>query len=64
MIMHTKELLEYETPTVTINPNFLKLITTLRTATLDDSAKLNKEETTHDNIFYAFRLALKGVEMV
>jgi hypothetical protein len=64
MIMHTKELLEFESPLVAINPKFYKLITALRTATSDDQGKLNKEETSYDNVMDAFRLALKGINLV
>ncbi len=32
MLVHTKELLEYERPLIAINPAFTKLITSLRTA--------------------------------
>jgi len=64
MLMHTKELLEYEKPLLAINPKFDKLITSLRTATSDDLGKLSKEDTSYDNVLDAFRLALKGIKMV
>jgi hypothetical protein len=64
MIMHTKELLEYERPLIAINPSFTKLITSLRTAISDDLGKLSKEETSFDNVLDAFRLALKGIKVV
>ena len=64
MIMHTKELLEYERPLIAINPTFTKLITSLRTAISDDPGKLSKEETSFDNVLDAFRLALKGIKVV
>jgi hypothetical protein len=63
MLMHCKELLEYERPIVAINPRFHKLITSLRTCQSDDLGKLNKEATSYDNIMDAFRLALKGVRI-
>ena len=65
MLMHCKELLEYdERPVVAINPRFNKLITALRTATSDDLGKLDKEATSYDNIMDALRLALKGINLV
>jgi hypothetical protein len=41
-----------------INPIFDKLITALRTA-VDNDGTLDKEATSYDDIFDAFRLALK-----
>ena len=64
MIMHTKELLEFERPLIAINPTFTKLITSLRTAISDDLGKLSKEETSFDNVLDAFRLALKGIKVI
>jgi hypothetical protein len=59
MLIHTKELLEFETPIVAINPKFEKLTTSLRTAISDDLGKLDKEATSYDNVFNAFRLSLQ-----
>jgi hypothetical protein len=64
MLMHCKELLEYERPLVAINPKFQKLITALRTAISDDLGKLDKEQTSYHNVLDAFRLALKGINLV
>ena len=64
MIMHTKELLEHERPLVAINPKFEKLITSLRTAISSDDGKLDKEQTSYHNVLDAFRLALKGINLV
>ena len=44
MLIHTKELLEFETPIIAINPKFEKLTTSLRTAISDDLGKLDKED--------------------
>jgi hypothetical protein len=41
-----------------VNPVFDKLITSLRTA-VDDDGTLDKEATLYNDIFDAFRLALK-----
>jgi hypothetical protein len=44
---------------IAINPDkFDKLITALRTA-VDNDGTLDKESTSYDDIFHAFRLALK-----
>jgi hypothetical protein len=59
MLIHTKELLEFETPILAINPKFEKLTTSLRTAISDDLGKLDKEATSYDNVRDAFRLSLQ-----
>ena len=64
MLVHTKELLEYDRPLIAINPTFTKLITSLKTAISDNLGKLSKEDTSYDNVLDAFRLALKGIKMV
>jgi hypothetical protein len=64
MLLHTKELLEYERPLIAINPIFTKLITSLRPAISDDLGRLSKEDTSYDNVLDAFRLALKGIKVV
>ena len=64
MLMHCKELLEYERHLVAINPRFTKLIASLRTCISDDLGKVNKEETSYDDIMDAFRLVLKGINLV
>ena len=43
---------------VAINPRFDKLITALRTA-VDNEGTLDKEPTSYDDIFDAYRLALE-----
>jgi hypothetical protein len=43
---------------IAINPKFDKLITSLRTA-VDSDGTLDKEATSYDDLFDAFRLALK-----
>ena len=60
MLIHTKELLEYEArPLIGINSKFDKLITALRTAVSDDSGRLDKEATSYDDILDSFRLSLR-----
>ena len=59
MLIHTKELLELESPILAINPKFDKLTTSLCTAISDDLGKLDKEVTAYDNVLDAFRLSLQ-----
>jgi hypothetical protein len=56
MLAHCK--IELEKELVAINPRFDKLITALRT-TVDNEGTLDKEATSYDDIFDAFRLALQ-----
>lgn len=63
MLVHTKELLEYERPLIGINPIFTKLITSLRTA-ISDLGRPSKEDTSYDNVLDAFRFTLKGIKVV
>jgi hypothetical protein len=59
MLGHCKMILEHEPRKIAINPDkFDKLITSLRTA-VDNDGALNKESTSYNDIFDAFRLALK-----
>jgi hypothetical protein len=52
-------LLEQDGERIAINPDrFDKLITSLRTA-VDNDGRLDKEATSYNDIFDAFRLALK-----
>jgi hypothetical protein len=59
MLGHCKMILENDGGRIAINPdNFDKLITALRTA-VDNDGTLDKESTSYNDIFDAFRLALK-----
>jgi len=59
MLGHCKMLLEKDGGRIAINPDrFDKLITALRTA-VDNDGTLDKEATSYNDIFDAFRLALK-----
>jgi hypothetical protein len=58
MLGHCKMILENEPAKIAINPKFDKLITSLRTA-VDKDGTLDKESTSYNDIFDAFRLALK-----
>ena len=54
MLSHCKMLLE--DGSIAINPVFDKLVTSLRT-TIEDNGMLDKETTSYNDIFDAFRLA-------
>jgi len=58
MLGHCKMILENDGGHIAINPVFDKLITSLRTA-VDNDGTLDKESTSYNDIFDAFRLALK-----
>src|SRR5215213_9432353 len=58
MLGHCKMILEDAGGRISINPVFDKLITSLRTA-VDNDGTLDKESTSYNDIFDAFRLALK-----
>ena len=59
MLGHCKMILERDGGRIAINPDrFDKLITSLRTA-VDNDGTLDKESTSYNDIFDAFRLALK-----
>jgi hypothetical protein len=59
MLGHCKMLLEHDGGRIAMNPDrFDKLITALRTA-VDNDGTLDKEATSYNDIFDAFRLALK-----
>jgi hypothetical protein len=59
MLGHCKMILENDGGRIAINPDkFDKLITSLRTA-VDNDGMLDKESTSYNDIFDAFRLALK-----
>jgi hypothetical protein len=59
MLGHCKTILEQDPEKIAINPDkFDELITSLRTA-VDNDGTLDKESTSYNDIFDAFRLALK-----
>jgi hypothetical protein len=59
MLAHAKKVLEYNGGSIAINPRFDKLITSLRTAVENGEGSLDKEATSHDDLFDAFRLSLR-----
>jgi hypothetical protein len=59
MLGHCKMILEHDPRKIAINPNrFDKLITSLRSF-VDIDGTLDKEGTSYNDLFDAFRLALK-----
>jgi Terminase RNaseH-like domain len=58
LLGHAKMILEQEPCKIAINPKFEKLVVALRTAVENDGS-LDKEVTSHNDVFDAFRLALK-----
>jgi hypothetical protein len=59
MLAHAKELLEYQNGMVAIHPRFNKLITALRPAVENGESILDKDATSHDDLFDVFRLSLQ-----
>ena len=59
MLSNRKMLMERDGGYVAINPKFTKLITALRTATEKGEFQLDKEATSYNDIFDAFRLAMR-----
>jgi hypothetical protein len=59
MLAHCKELMEYRNGLVAINPRFNKLITAFRTAVENGEGMLDKDATSHDDFFDAFRMSLQ-----
>ena len=59
MLAHCKEMLEYRQGLVSIHPRYEKLITALRTAVENGEKMLDKEATSHDDLFDAFRISLR-----
>jgi hypothetical protein len=59
MLGNVKMLMERDGGYVAINPKFDKLITSLRTAIEKGEGVLDKEATSYDDVFDAFRLATR-----
>ena len=58
MLAHCKAMMEYHNGQVAINPKHSKLITALRTAVENGEGMLDKEATSHDDCFDAFRMSM------
>lgn len=59
MLAHCKELMEYQNGYVAM-PRHNKLTTALRTAVENGEGALDKEATSHDDLFDSFRLSLSS----
>jgi len=62
MLEHCKMILEEGR--LMIHPSFDKLITSLRTAVENGEGKLDKQATSYDDVFDAFRLAMKYYKFI
>jgi hypothetical protein len=58
MLAHCKAMMEYQQGMIAIHPRYHKLITSLRTAVEKGDGSLDKESTSHNDCFDAFRLSL------
>ena len=59
MLAHCKELIEYQNGQIAIHPRFNKLITALRTGAENGEGMLDKDATSHDDLFDALRMSLQ-----
>lgn len=59
MFTACKQMLEYNNRNVAIHPRFNELDTALRTAIENGEGVLDKEATSHDDLFDAFWLSLQ-----
>jgi len=58
ILAYCKEMLEYQNGMVAINPKHNKLTIALRTAVENGEGSLDKEATSHDDLFDSFRMSL------
>lgn len=59
MLAYAKKLMEYGNGIIAINPKDTKLITALHTAVEKGEGTMDKESTSHDDLFDSFRLSLQ-----
>ena len=59
MLAHCKEMLEYRNGLVPIHPRHNKLITALRIAVENAEGSLDKDATSHSDVFDAFTMSLQ-----
>jgi hypothetical protein len=59
MLAYTKKILEYGSGVVSISPEHTKLIIALRTAVEKGDGSLDREATSHDDLFDGFRMSLQ-----
>jgi hypothetical protein len=58
MLAHTKEMMENQNGLMAIHPKFNNLLIALRTAVENGEGMLDKEATSHDDLFDEFRMSL------
>ena len=58
MLADTKKILEYNEGQIAIHPSHDKLLIALGTAVENGEGSLDKEATSHDDLFDGFRLSL------
>ena len=58
MLLHAKRILETGNEQIAIHPSFNKLIVALWTAVEKGDGSLDKDATSHNDVFDAFRLSL------
>ena len=64
LLAHAKALLESPDNLIAIHPRYDKLLTALRTAcTIESTMKLDKSETSYDDILDSFRMCLSFYRM-
>ena len=59
MLAHCKALLEYQNGMVAIHPQHNKLLIALKIAVENGEGMLDKDATSHDDLFDAFRMSLQ-----
>jgi hypothetical protein len=59
MLAHCKEMLEYCNGIVAIHPGLTKLINALRTVVGNGQGVLDKDATSHNDLFDAFRMSMQ-----
>ena len=59
MFAHCREMIEYQNGQVAINPRFTKLINALRTAVEKGDGTLDKESTSHDDLYRCIQTAFR-----
>src|SRR5215211_5270000 len=56
MTSHSKHILDSDKNLIAINPKFTKLITALRGAIFDETGKLDKDESPHNDLLDCFQM--------
>lgn len=58
ILVQCNEIMEWSNDQMAIHPKLTKLITALRTAVENGESTLDKDTTSHDDLFDSFRLSL------